>query len=115
MLFYTMLAINLIYVAIEFLFNFILLNTTSSQVSMDDIHYVEVVGRCLASFGFTFIVWKIIQSKKSFTTLKKIMLMIISGVIVYPTFYIAQEKFVDYLAENASVETKEKNNYLFLV
>lgn len=115
MLFYSMLAINLIYVAIEFLFNFVLLNTTSSQVSMDDIHYVEVVGRCLASFGFTFIIWKIIQSRKVLNTKKKIMYMIISGIIVYPAFYFAQEKVVDHLAENSTMQTKETNNYLFLV
>lgn len=115
MLFYIMLAINVIYVAVEFLFNFVLLNTTSAQVTMDEIHYVEVLGRSLASFGFTFIIWKIIQSRKKISSLKKVSLMVISALIAYPAFYFGQEKAVDYFAENASIQTKERNNYLFLV
>lgn len=113
-MFYVLLVVNVIYVMAEFLFNFILLNTASTQVSLNDIHSVEIVGRSLAAFGFTFIFWKLIEGRK-FTTSKKIVLIALISTITYPLFYFGQEKLVNSLAENSSIETREKLHDLFLL
>jgi len=113
-MFYVMILINMIYVSAEFVFNFILLNTASTQVSLDDIHTVEILGRSLAAFGFTFIFWKIIQGK-NIIVVKKIIIMMLVAAITYPAFYFAQEKAVNSLASNSSLETREKMNDLFLL
>lgn len=113
-MFYVMLAINALYVLAEFLFNFILLNTASADVKLDDIHSVEIIGRSLAAFGFTFIFWKLIQNK-NMKTLKKVFLMLAVSLVAYPSFYFGQERLVNSLANNASVETREKLHDLFLL
>lgn len=113
-MFYVMLAINTIYVLAEFLFNFVLLNTASTEVKLSDIHSVEILGRSLAAFGFTFIFWKLIQNR-NMKTLKKVFLMLAVTIVVYPAFYFTQEKVVNSLASNASIETREKLNDLFLL
>lgn len=109
-----MLVINSLYVIAEFLFNFVLLNTASTEVKLEDIHSVEILGRSLAAFGFTFIFWKLIQNK-NMKTLKKVFLMLAVSVIVYPAFYYTQQGVVNTLAENSSVQTREKLNDLFLL
>lgn len=113
-MFYVLLVINLVYVLAEFLFNFVLLNTTSSQVSLDAIHTVELLGRSLAAFGFTFIFWKLIDSK-NFAVAKKIVLITFVSVIAYPAFYFGQERLVNHLAESSSLETREKLHDIFLL
>lgn len=109
-----MLAINALYVLAEFLFNFILLNTASTDVKLDDIHSVEIIGRSLAAFGFTFIFWKLIQNK-NMKTLKKVFLMIAVSLVAYPSFYYTQERLVNSLANNSTVETRQKLHDLFLL
>lgn len=109
-----MVAINIIYVSSEFVFNFILLNTSSSQIRLEDIHSVEILGRSLAAFGFTFILWKVIQGLK-INNKSKLLAIIAATVISYPLFYFGQEKLVNYLADNSSIETREKMNYIFLL
>ncbi len=113
-MFYVLLLVNIFYVCAEFLFNFILLNTASTQVDINDIHAVEILGRSLAAFGFTFIFWKLIESK-NIKTLKKVFLITIVSLIAYPSFYYGQEKLVNSLAENSSLETREKIHDLFLL
>lgn len=113
-MFYVMLAINALYVLAEFLFNFILLNTASADVKLDDIHSVEIIGRSLAAFGFTFIFWKLIQNK-NMKTLKKIFLMIAVSLVAYPSFYYTQERLVNSLANNSTIETRQKMHDLFLL
>lgn len=109
-----MIVINLIYVSAEFIFNFVLLNTASTQVELNDIHTVEILGRSLAAFGFTFIFWKTIQNA-NMKTLKKVLLMAVITCVTYPAFYFGQAKFVNSLAENSSLETREQMNDLFLL
>lgn len=113
-MFYVMLAINAIYVLAEFLFNFVLLNTASTEVKLDDIHSVEIIGRSLAAFGFTFIFWKLIQNR-NMKTLKKVFLMIAVSLVAYPSFYYTQERLVNSLANNATLETRQKLHDLFLL
>lgn len=113
-MFYIMVAINIIYVSAELVFNFILLNTASTQVKIEDIHSVEVLGRSLAAFGFTFIIWKIIQGL-NYSNLNKILLIAIASTISYPLFYFGQEKLVNTFAENSSLETREKMNNIYLL
>lgn len=113
-MFYIMLAINIIYVSAELVFNFILLNTSSTQIRLEDIHSVEMLGRALAAFGFTFIFWKFIESR-NLKTKSKIVLILLVTSISYPLFYFGQEKLVNSLAENSTIETREKMNSIFLL
>lgn len=113
-MFYVMIAINILYVTAEFIFNFILLNTASTQVNLDDIHSVEILGRSLAAFGFTFIFWKIIQGLNT-STKNKMIFILLSSLISYPLFYFGQEKLINHLAENSSLETREKMNSIFIL
>lgn len=112
-MFYFLLLVNIIYVGIEFLFFFILLNTTSSQVSLSDIHFVEVFGRCLSAFAITFLIWKLIQSK-GFSTKKASILMLTALAVAFPTSYILINKGVDMIVESTSLKTRENNSNLFL-
>lgn len=113
-MFYIMIAINIIYVSSEFVFNFILLNTSSTQVRLEDIHSVEILGRSLAAFGFTFILWKLIQSLKLDNKMKVFSIVVIT-LISYPSFYFGQEALVQSLADKSSLETREKMNSIFLL
>lgn len=112
MLFITLLIVNIIYVIFEFAFNFHLLNVSSGTATLADIHNLEVLGRTFASFGATFLFWKIISS----TDIKKKALVLLFGTfIIYPSVYFAQKEVIDYLAYNSSVESRVKNANLYLL
>lgn len=113
-MFYILILINLMYISCEFLFNFFLLNTASTFSTLDQIHSVEIMGRSLASFGFTLLFWKMIQNSKK-TGGQKFFYIILVSCITYPSFYYLQGKLVDYLAESSTPETKRKMNDLFLL
>jgi hypothetical protein len=70
-MFYILLIINALYVLIELYFNISLLNIASGTSNFDDIHDLELFGRALSSFGFTFIFWKIISIQKTIAIKRK--------------------------------------------
>lgn len=113
-MFYILILINLMYISCEFLFNFFLLNTASNFSTLDQIHSVEIMGRSLASFGFTLLFWKMIQNSNN-SGRRKFFYVILVSFITYPSFYHLQGKLVDYLAESSTLSTKRQMNDLFLV
>lgn len=113
-MFYIITVINILYIAAELVFNSILLNTASTQIRLEDIHSVEILGRSLAAFGFTFILYKFFESKFKLT-LHKLILMVVISLTAYPLFYLAQEFAVNSIADNSSLETRKKMNDIFLL
>lgn len=113
-MFHIMIVVNILYILAELTFNIVLLKVVSAEVSLNDIQEVEVLGRGLAAFGFTFILLKVLQGK-SLDIKKRIIIMSVVTVVAYPLFYIGQEKLVDYLAENSSPETRSKMGNIHLL
>lgn len=109
-----MVAVNVLYILAEIVFNIVLLKVVSAEVRLGDIQEVEVFGRGLAAFGFTFILLKMLQGAR-LDVKKKIVFMSVVTVIAYPLFYIGQEKFIDNLAENSSPEVRRKMGNIHLL
>jgi len=64
-MFHIMIAVNVLYVLAELIFNIVLLKVVSAEVSLNDIQEVETLGRGLAAFGFTFIILKLFQGYRA--------------------------------------------------
>lgn len=112
MSFIVLFLINIVYVVVEFAFNFHLLNITSGSASLSEIHNLELIGRTLASFGGTFLFWKIISS----VSIKHKMIVLIMGtLIIYPTIYFSQKEVIEHLSSNSSVESRTRNANLYLL
>lgn len=106
---------NVIYLILELVFNIYLLNIGSSHTDYSQIHSLEIFGRCLSSFGFTFIFWKIISNKNSLTAIHKIKLMALISVITYPLFFYGQIYLINTFSNNASSEIKQNSFALVLL
>ncbi len=114
LMFYIMFVVNFLYILAELTFNIVLLKVVSAEVSMGDIQEVEVFGRGLAAFGFTFMLLKLLQGTR-LGVKRKIVFMSVVTVVAYPLFYVGQEKLVDSLAENSSPETRSKMGSIHLL
>lgn len=114
-MFYLLLIVNAIYIALELFFNISLLDVASSSSNFDDIHHLELLGRALSSFGFTFIFWKIISLQKKISIKKKTLLIILVSAITYPLFYYGQMILVNHFSNSASVELKKDSYALVLI
>lgn len=114
-MFYILLIINALYVLIELYFNISLLNIASGTSNFDDIHDLELFGRALSSFGFTFIFWKIISIQKTISTKTKMFLILIVSIIIYPLFYYGQMSLINHFSNRASSELKKNSFALVLV
>lgn len=109
--------INIIYIGLEFIFNFSLLNIVGSpDTTIEDIHKIEDIGRFLAASGFTLLLWKLIQSKGINDRWNR---NVIIGLLItlgsFYGFYITQEKIIDYTARNFSPETTKNLYNLYLI
>ena len=107
--------VNIFYIILELYFNVSLLNVVSSSSDINDIHSLELFGRALSSFGFTFIFWKIISLRKSISFKNKIGLIVLVTALSYPIFYYGQLFFINHFSNNASSETKQNSYILTLV
>lgn len=106
---------NIIYLILELCFNIYLLNIGSSHTDYSQIHLLEIFGRSLSSFGFTFIFWKIIANKDSINSIQKIKLITLTSIFTYPLFFYGQIFLINSISNNVSNEIKQNSFALVLL
>lgn len=114
-MFWFLLLVNIFYLTLELVFNVSLLNIASSSQSYEDIHHIELFGRFLSSFGFTFIFWKIISTNKKLNTHGKLLSIFLISLFVYPVAFYGQYFLINKLSNNVTDQTKKSSYALVLL
>jgi hypothetical protein len=106
------------YIALEISFRADLLNVVSTIKDVIEIQSIEVMGRFIASIGFVIFIFSNftihIKSLKKWNILLKAILYPFILYFAFNGFYTAQEKIVNYFAENLTIEDKKDATLLSL-
>ena len=91
------------YIAVEFGFNFQLLNLSVDFASEDDLLGLEFWGRVISGVGLSIILYRLTAAIKIFSSLRYV-LCLIAGIAL---MWNVQKMLTDYLVEQASLEDKK--------
>lgn len=107
--------LSVAYIAVEFAFNSLVIDTVAGIPTIDETHSLELIGRTVSGFGLIFIAWGFIIRRSTQSLTMQFLLLVLSAIICFPAMFYGQKYLVDKIVDASTGSQRLQSKYMSLL